>query len=354
MVTGNIPMGAGLSSSSAMVVAFAQAAVALNNLDVTMRDFVDLCGEGEWFAGTRGGRADHAAISASKRGTISRIGFFPFRLEGQVRFPSRLRVVVAHSGKRALKSARTRDVFNQRLASYEIAHMLLRRDWPVAGGAEHIRDISPERLKVRDAEIYRGLMLLPHRVRRGQLRRMFTGRGRERLEELLSTHHDLGSYDLRGVALYGISECIRSERFAKAFGRGDLEFVGKAMRISHNGDRRFWFDRTGARRGCVVRRDDAALRRLMETNAPVAEQPGRYACSTEAIDRLVDIAHQTQGVVGAQLAGAGLGGCMMVLVHTRALEGLLRSLRKNFYRALGLDFDVHVCLPVAGAALIKL
>ena len=37
-------------------------------------------------------------------------------------------------------------------------------------------------------------------------------------------------------------------------------------------------------------------------------QPGSYACSTPKIDRIVDLAGAQQGVVGAQLSGAGLGG----------------------------------------------
>ena len=46
-VCGDVPMGSGLSSSSALVVAFAQAAVHLNGLRVGSSDFIDLCGEGE-------------------------------------------------------------------------------------------------------------------------------------------------------------------------------------------------------------------------------------------------------------------------------------------------------------------
>ena len=42
-----------------IVVAAAEAVVALNHLQLDDKKFVDLCGEGEWFVGTRGGHADH-------------------------------------------------------------------------------------------------------------------------------------------------------------------------------------------------------------------------------------------------------------------------------------------------------
>lgn len=86
MVSGSIPMGAGLSSSSALVVAVAEAVTAFNRLPVSGRRLVSLCGEGEWFVGTRGGAADHAAIKLSRRGYVTRVGFFPFRIEDSARF----------------------------------------------------------------------------------------------------------------------------------------------------------------------------------------------------------------------------------------------------------------------------
>ena len=42
--------------------------------------------------------------------------------------------------------------------------------------------------------------------------------------------------------------------------------------------------------------------------AQLQGQPGSYHCSLPEIDRMVHISRQTKGVVGAQLAGAGLGG----------------------------------------------
>ena len=352
VVTGDIPAGAGLSSSSALVVGFAQAAVALNGLSVAMRDFVDLCGEGEWFVGSRGGSADHAAIRTGRIGHISRIGFFPFRLEGEVPFPPDLRVVIAYSGDQAAKSAGARDIFNQRVASYRLAELYLRRHWPPAAGMEHLRDLAPERLGVRSGEIYRAVMQLPSRLTRSAARKLFAGRDAEPVERLFASHRNLGPYDLRGVTLYGLGEIVRSEAFADVLLAGDLARMGHFLRTSHDGDRIVrWQD--GQPRRFRVRTDDATLRRLADADADLAAQPGRYACSTKAVDQLVDIAGATDGVIGAQLAGAGLGGCMMIVVRADALKPVLLRLRHDFYRPRGLPFGAFVCSPVAGAGLLS-
>lgn len=352
VVSGNIPMGAGLSSSSALVVAFAEAAVQLNRLNVETGDFVDLCGEGEWFVGSRGGSADHAAIRTSRIGHLSRIAFHPLRMAGEVRFPPDLRVVIAHSGAQAVKSAGARHVFNQRVACYEVAEMLLRREWSAAAGMAHLRDLVPERLGVEPSDLYRALVRLPGRPSRRDLRRLLPDET-DRLEPVLASHRSLGPYDLRGVALYGLAEIVRSDRFAEVLAGGDLDAVGRMLRTSHDGDRRFRHEADGRRRRFLVRTDDRTLARLADANAPLAEQCGRYGCSTEAIDFLVDLASRVDGVVGAQLAGAGLGGCMMVLARSAALDPLMERLRQDFYRPRSIPFGAYVCRPVAGAGLVR-
>lgn len=354
MVSGNIPRGAGLSSSSSLVVAFAQVAVALNGLDVDTRDFVDLCGEGEWFVGSRGGAADHAAISTGHLGAVSRIGFHPFRLEGEVPFPADLRLVIAYSGAKAVKSDGARDVFNQRVACYELAQRYLQKHWPPAAGIEHLRDLTPSRLQLDQGEIYRALMLLPGSCTRTDLRKIFGPEDAEWLDGLFSSHRSVGKYDLRGAALFGISEIVRSERFADVVSQGDWQRVGRMMRSSHNGDRVVWTDKAGKRRKYLVQTDDTVLEHLAATEVDLTFQCGRYACSTEAIDTMVDIANATPGVIGAQLAGAGLGGCMMVLVRAEALDDLLNSLDTEFYKPNGIEFGAHVVTPVSGAGLLDL
>ena len=352
MVSGNIPMGAGLSSSSALVVAFAEAAVVLNGLDVAMRDFIDLCGEGEWFVGSRGGSADHAAIRTGQLGHISRIGFFPFAITDEVPLPTELRVVLAHSGAQAIKSREARDVFNQRVACCELAQLLLRERWPAAAGMKHLRDLTPTRLGVQPADVYRALTLLPQRPSRRRLRELLPRRLQTQLDRIFATHANIGTYDLRGVALFAISECVRSEGFAAIVQERKLDRVGPLMRASHDGDRRFRHDRHGARQRHLVRLDNAGLQHLAAGGADLETCSGRYACSTAAIDQLVDAAAEVEGVVGAQLAGAGLGGCLMILVQAQAVETLSRHLGARFYEPHQLPQELHICSPVAGAGLL--
>jgi len=360
VVTGNIPMGAGLSSSSAVVVAVAEAAVALNGLDVTTRQFVDLCGEGEWFVGSRGGSADHAAIRSGERGRVARVGFFPFRIEETIPWPDELSLVIANSHVRAAKSESARHTFNQRVACYNLAEMLLRRRSAILRSIEHLRDVSPDALGVSPAEIYRALKRLPARVNRRGAAALLPDE-RDRLSEIFATHRDIGPYRLRDVAMYGIAECLRSDMFGRRLRRGRTEELGMLMRISHDGDRVVHH-----RRGRPVRfapsYSDSRLERLIAAvtsenaavRAPAAlwAQPGRYACSTPEIDLMVDLAGGEEGVIGAQVAGAGLGGCAMILVRTDALKGLLSALRAGYYRPRKLAFDVHVCRPVGGSGIL--
>ena len=81
--------------------------------------------------------------------------------------------------------------------------------------------------------------------------------------------------------------------------------------------------------------------------AQLHRQPGAYRCSIREIDALVDIACRTPGVLGAQIAGAGLGGCAMVLAESEAVSPLTHRLNRLFYERLGLPSGVTVCTPIS-------
>jgi N-acetylgalactosamine kinase len=362
--SGNIPVAAGLSSSSAMVVATAEAAVALNGLVVSPQDFVDLCGEGEWFVGSRGGAGDHAAMKFGVKGSVSQIGFFPFALKRSIFFPSGFRLVIADSHVKAKKSANAKDLFNQRIAEYEYSLDLFKAIHPEAADRiGRVRDINPETLECPPSRIYEMLAELPAGATLDELRARFPGEYEARITKLSATHAAPASYALRPVLLYGIAECRRSWIAGDLLERGEIADFGAMMQVSHDGDR-------------VVRRldgkvepyasafDDAYLHRLVAdlrsedprrvAAAQLERQPGGYACSTEETDILVDIALATPGVAGAQLSGAGLGGCVMILVREQSLEVLLASLNRDYYEQRRLEPGTTVCLPVQGSMALEI
>ena len=361
VVSGNIPVGAGLSSSSAVVVAVAEASVALNGLQITMQQFVDLCGEGEWFVGSRGGSADHAAIRSGERGRVVRVGFFPFRIEETIPFPNGLSLVVANSKVRVSKSADARDTFNHRVACYDLLELLLKKNTAALKGLEHFRDLSPARLGISTGELYRILKQLPRRASRGYLQRLLPGL-KDQLERIFSTHRDLGHYALREVAIYGIAECQRSEMFANLVRQRRLQMIGELMRLSHDGDR-LLRHRNGEAAVHVAAYSNQKLDRLIVSSmsedparrraADFWAQSGRYACSTPEIDYIVDLAVSLPNVIGAQLAGAGLGGCAMIFADNQAVQTLMETLRNHYYEPRGLSADVHVFRPVEGSGALS-
>ena len=124
--SGSIPVAAGLSSSSAVVVASAEVVCALNCLNITQQRFIELCGEGEWFVGSRGGAGDHAAMKCSRRGCITHLDFKPFRVGERIDFSDEYAVIVADTCIKSRKSEGSRDIFNSKVAASDIAFMILR------------------------------------------------------------------------------------------------------------------------------------------------------------------------------------------------------------------------------------
>jgi N-acetylgalactosamine kinase len=366
-ISGNVPIGAGLSSSSALVVASAEAVVALNQLEVHPRQFVDLCGEGEWFVGTRGGSADHAAMKFAQRGAVIHVRFFPFGLEETVAFPPSYRLVVCNSGLEAQKASWARDTFNHRVACYHLGVKLLRSWFPqYAPLIEHLRDVNRQRLGIPLAWIYRLLVRLPQCARRCELAGWL---GREEAEPLFATHdlpregaQPAEGYPIRGVVLYGLAECERSRICLDLLRAENMDGFGQLMNISHDGDRVVRYDERWRPQPYAAPTSEHYLRDRIEDlesgdagrvmRAQLHLQPGSYRCSTPELDLMADIAQQTEGVMGAQLAGAGLGGCIMVLAREEATGCLVERLARLYYQPRGLVPQVSVCTPIAGSGIL--
>ncbi len=364
IVAGNVPMAAGLSSSSTLVVGAAEAVVGANRLDLQADKLVTLCGEGEWFVGTRGGAADHAAVKLGECNKVVKVGFFDFKVETLVDFPSDYALIVGDSGIKARKSSNAKDQFNHRVSCYRIGFALLKKYYPeYAERLHHLRDFNPDNLGVPLDWFYKLLGVLPEQATRAELEAMLPG---EDLSVYWNNHAEPadGLYPIRGVVLFGLGECARSARYVDLLAAGDMSAVGHMMNVSHNGDRVMRYDADGRELGRYHSdTSDAAILRLIDAlrsgdparmaGAALWEQPGSYRCSLPEIDRMVDLACAIPGVAGAQLAGAGLGGCMMVMVQNDAVEALASRLTECYYRPAGREPRLLRCRPIAGAGPIR-
>lgn len=361
---GDVPIAAGLSSSSTIVVATLQAAIALNSFELTSRQFIDLCGEGEWFVGSRGGAGDHAAIYLGQRGKIAHVAYLPFRLERIIDAPRDYQVLIANSHIKAAKSREAKDTFNARIAAYNLGLALMKQRCPqIADAVEHLRDLNPATLGCSTSDVYRMLLKVPQRMTRRDFRAMLSERHRELIDANFATHAEPDHYNPRGVLLFGAAEIIRAAMCVDLLEAGEVEQLGELMRASHDGDR---VARPGPDGKYVAMGGDCSdeyLQRLINDlagedphkvlAAQLYMQPGSYACSTPEIDQMVDIASSVPGVAGAQIAGAGLGGCVMILAKKESVQPVRKALIKHYYRPAGLKPAILPCIAVEGAGLAE-
>jgi len=363
VVWGDVPVSVGLSSSSSVFVATALALTHLYGLAVEPGRFVGLCGEGEWFVGTRGGAGDHASMIYGRRGMISQIGFHPIQLARRAPLPPDLEIILCNSFQRAEKSRHARDRFNARVAAYEIALALLRQRCPaLARDVAHLRDLNPERLGVPVERLYEALRTIPVWMTREEIGAALHEKA-DRIETWFDSHADHeGGYPLRAVLLYGMAECERSRHALETISSGDSGRIRRLFAVSHDGDRVSRAGADGRRVSWAAATDDAGLDQLIRAarSADPAErecaalhhQVGAYGCSTPEIDVMIDLAEATEGVIGAQLVGAGLGGSIVVLARRGTVERLEAALARGYYEPHGLAPEVHVFQPVEGAACL--
>ncbi|MCR5381116.1 MAG: NTP transferase domain-containing protein [Lentisphaeria bacterium] len=335
-VVSDLPAAAGLSSSSAIVVATAEAIVALNSLHLSDQQFIELCGEGEWFVGSRGGFGDHAAMKYGRPGKFVHLGFHPFSIGESASLPDDYAVIIADSTLKARKSEGSKDRFNAQVAAYDLSLMLLKQTYP----NEHITDMRSLAAVRPYSKLYEMLRSLPLSASRKQLEEALPD-DLHQLARLFASHADPGAYNLRGVILYGLSEMERSERFMETLKKGAYDLVGKMMKISHNGDRI----------GDPTISDDL-LKDLSAQNADLALQYGAYACSVPQIDELCDLLDSTPGVLGSELVGAGLGGCIVALVKKEKAADIIDILNNKYYAKYGVEpGHANVYQPSEGSSV---
>src|SRR5207302_509556 len=112
LVQSDLPIAAGLSSSSALVVAMALALLHANGVTVPALELMELLAQGERYVGTAGGGMDQAIILGARAGCASRIDFHPLRLTSTA-VPADWQFVVAGGLVHAEKCGGARQAYNE-------------------------------------------------------------------------------------------------------------------------------------------------------------------------------------------------------------------------------------------------
>jgi len=192
MVWGDIPEAAGLSSSSALVVASAIALLAANRLPWEPGSLAGLLARGERYVGTQGGGMDQTVCLCARPGHALKITFTPFAWT-PVLLPADWIFLVGHSLVVADKSLGARERYNS--TPVRCREALVR----LGLGATYPEVLAQHPLPVLLAEAARKL-----------------------------------SGNLLGAFRHVVTEAVRVDEAVAAMSAGDMAAFGGAMTASHH------------------------------------------------------------------------------------------------------------------------
>ncbi|NQT81406.1 galactokinase [bacterium] len=294
---GNIPTGAGLSSSSALVVAAALAILSHTQKKVEKEELAEAMAAAECYVGTRGGGMDHAASLLSESGKALKIDFFPLRVQ-PVDIARGFSILVCNSMIVAEKSGGARQEYNRRALECKLASAILSQS----------ADMKKAK---RLGDVYREM-------------------GAPLLLRLIRTELHSRPYSLKDVAkILNMTPAELETRFGDSIGSLSKNISNKVLHLK---SRAVHVVSEAARveDGAIVMRkgDGNAFGAVM--NASHASCRNNFGVSCEELDLLTKIAREN-GAVGARLTGAGFGGCTVNLVYQQDVEAIKSKIAARYY-----------------------
>ena len=79
-----------------------------------------------------------------------------------------------------------------------------------------------------------------------------------------------------------------------------------------------------------------------------------YEVSCKELDLLTDIARNIKGVIGSRMTGAGFGGCTVSIVHQDALEIFQTRVTTEYHQQTGVEPEIYLCNISDGAQVFRL
>lgn len=303
LVVGHPPHGVsrkvGLSSSSALTVVAALTLTHINGWRPERTGLAQLCSEAEWYVGTRGGIMDQFIALLGQRDHALFLDCRPVA-EGQYKMdhiplPKDYNLLIADSGVRHQKVVK--GAYNQRVAACRAGVGLLRPHFP---GTTYLRDVQD----VPWAELAEWL---PEEATVREIRE-----GGVDLGDVPGLTSDT-LLKVRARCRHVWTENRRVKAAVTALTAGDVATLGCLLNEAH-----------------ASARDD-------------------YEISCPELEVLVNAACEVDGVVGARLTGAGLGGCIVAVVHKEAVSDFEAHVSKQFQAQVGRGTTTFACRSGPGA-----
>ncbi len=380
LVWSNVSPSGGMSSSSALVISTAIAALGVHGLtpleDIAEEDLVDGVGTSEWMRGTRGGTADHGGMVMGRVGKLVSVGVFPAQSCGEATLPQDYAAAIFDSGVPRVydEAVKEETVIAYPLGTFLIRDVLLPQ-MRGASGFENlapdykdrivfIRDVEAENLGVTLEGVYRLLAALPKQTTLCEVEALAQKAGagvdydamyRRDVEGKFPNINDEYPIFLRRRFVYGITEQDRVARMLEYMRAGDMETALELARIAHDGD-------------LDVEVEDEVLEDLRRRAAAGEERarlcflPGGYGRMTPEYDRTVRVINEyllRQGGPAAgsvQRFGAGWGGNIGGLIRWEFINGeKAAAFAQMLCEELSIEVDLEECvaIPGEGACLLK-
>eukprot|EP00164_Ancoracysta_twista_P011034 GFYU01016857.1.p1 GENE.GFYU01016857.1~~GFYU01016857.1.p1 ORF type:complete len:494 (-),score=118.76 GFYU01016857.1:53-1468(-) len=329
VVHGTVPSGAGLSSSSALVCAFALASAAANGLQMEKLAIADLCARCEKYVGTQSGGMDQAISFLAGVNVAKQIDFNPLRCT-DVQLPNGVAFVIANSAVESLKQVTAATNYNRRVLECRLGAMILS--------------------KTLNAGDWRTIRILGNVQKESKLTLadMVT-----KSKEIL---HD-GTYTKQEITqVLGVSEQELAELTAvqDAFNAGDnFPLQNRAVHVFGEAQRTYEFAQVCSRESSDPAATMKTLGDLMNDSHFSCSE--KYECSCEELDRLTKMCRDA-GALGSRLTGAGWGGCTVSLVPEGIVSTFIDTIRKQYYtekHANDLETLCFASKPMAGAAVYQ-
>ena len=305
VIDGNIPIAAGMSSSSALVVLSALIFLQANSLSIEKLELAELLAGAEHYVGTRGGGMDQAAILFGRENHAVFINFNPLAVE-YVPLPEGYTFIVADSTIKAPKTKAALDKYNRRTIECRIGTTIIRekmekiyrRDIPL----RVLGDLTPEKLGISAGEIGEVTGNLFHSESyplqeiASILGKTESDTAREyclRKDGTIFPEPKDG-FKLKQRFTHVMEEWKRVLDSAEVLRRGDMQAFGELMNKSHGSCRDL------------------------------------YEISIQELDVLVDM-FRSAGALGSRLTGAGFGGCAVSLVRQEDVPRIVKEVAERYY-----------------------